>query len=287
MSNFYTSCLVALISLLVSTLNAQTLLPLMAGSPIEPGVDYFSANGRYVLQFQNDGNLVVYTAGNHGYVWGFNETDLPLNSVGGAYLSEQGRLTFTDENGSPLQRFPRFTAANAAQLEITDAGVLRIVDAGERVIWASNGIYVEDIDPLPALRADVEGCKRGITLLQKNLYRYPNLPDSAAADRRAWVEVLTVFREDHEASCAGVGKVLQDFPEEAFAASVRGDLSVAGFPTFEATFTGESGGAHPRRSTCCWLSGWSRTGHRLHRHRRQGLQPRSVPRLQRLDGSLP
>jgi hypothetical protein len=106
------------------------------GTQLHPGQQVYSADGRYHLDFQQDGNLVLYN--NYGNVMWASETngtpasELRMQPDGNLviYGPGQGVIWASNTQGHP-----------GAALRIQDDGNVVIYSRGQRVLWAteSNG----------------------------------------------------------------------------------------------------------------------------------------------------
>lgn len=97
----------------------------------------FSPNGGFYLIFQDDGNLVVYTA-DGGFVWGLNNIvpDL-LQQIASIVLQADGNLVAYAAGGEYVWSALHQPLPNGANLHLTDGGVLALVEPGGTVVWST------------------------------------------------------------------------------------------------------------------------------------------------------
>lgn len=135
---------------------AQTTskLPLVKGDTLIRGIKYLSASGNHYLLFQNDGLLVVKNM-RDSTIWSnrssLREPNLvaryeldPRSGYLSAYNSSNPRIWLWSLVEGKL--YEEYTS----QLHINNAGVLRLVGGGSRILWSSNGILTTSefiIDP--------------------------------------------------------------------------------------------------------------------------------------------
>jgi hypothetical protein len=95
--------------------------------------EVFSNNGLYHLEYQPDGNLVLYTADNFPYF----ASDTPGTSVGATVMQGDGNLVVYDGTGTPI--WASGTWGNpGAFLTLGDDGSLDILAAdGSTVLWTT------------------------------------------------------------------------------------------------------------------------------------------------------
>lgn len=95
--------------------------------------EVFSNNGLYHLEYQPDGNLVLYTADNFPYF----ASNTPGTSVGFTVMQDDGNLVVYDATDTPI--WASGTWGNpGAFLTLDDAGSLNIMSAdGSTVLWTT------------------------------------------------------------------------------------------------------------------------------------------------------
>jgi len=95
--------------------------------------EVFSNNGAYHLEYQPDGNLVLYTADNLPYF----ASNTPGTSVGVTVMQGDGNLVVYDGTGTPI--WASGTWGNpGAFLTLDDDGSLNIMSAdGGTVLWTT------------------------------------------------------------------------------------------------------------------------------------------------------
>lgn len=107
---------------------------LASGSRLNGDDEVRSQDGQFRLQYQLDGNLVLYRIGG-GPLW---SSRTPGTSVGNTSMQGDGNLVVYDRDNVP--RFHASTHGNAgAQLYIDGAGKLFIVAPDGRELWNSGG----------------------------------------------------------------------------------------------------------------------------------------------------
>lgn len=106
------------------------------GAQLFPGQQAYSADGRYHLEFQTDGNLVLYN--NFGTVmWASQTNGAPVAEL---RMQRDGNLVIYGVDGAPI--WASNTEGNpGAALRVQDDGNVVIYSRGQRVLWAteSNG----------------------------------------------------------------------------------------------------------------------------------------------------
>lgn len=114
-----------------NTVQNQSIL--VRGQSIWPGQNVRSANGRYQLAYQTDGNLVIYNA-SHQPLWA---TGTLGRGVGRAVMQDDGNLVIYNASGQPL--WASGTHGNPGSfLAVQDDGNVVIYRANNTPIWASN-----------------------------------------------------------------------------------------------------------------------------------------------------
>ena len=95
--------------------------------------EVFSNNGQFHLEYQTDGNLVLYTADNIPYF----ASNTPGTSPGCTVMQADGNLVVYDGNGVPL--WASGTWGNpGAYLTLEDDGSVNIFSAdGSTVLWTT------------------------------------------------------------------------------------------------------------------------------------------------------
>jgi hypothetical protein len=109
-----------------------------SGSGLAPG-EFMSShivsnNGLYHLEYQDDGNLVLYAPGNVPY-WASNT---PGTSVGYAVMQTDGNFVVYDANGTPTWASGTW-GNHGAYLVLADNGMLSVVSAdGSITLWTTD-----------------------------------------------------------------------------------------------------------------------------------------------------
>jgi hypothetical protein len=95
--------------------------------------EVLSNNGQFHLQYQPDGNLVLYTADNFPYF----ASNTPGTSAGCAVMQGDGNLVVYEGDGTPI--WASGTWGNpGAYLTLDDDGSLNIISAdGATVLWTT------------------------------------------------------------------------------------------------------------------------------------------------------
>ena len=112
----------------------NSIFPIAERFELEQGAKYFSESGLHYLVFQDDGNLVVYTAAGR-YVWGIQNSGKDYQRNKRAVMQEDGNLV-TYDGQEPIWATDTYGNAGAA-LTLTPAGELQIVRGG-RTLWSSS-----------------------------------------------------------------------------------------------------------------------------------------------------
>lgn len=111
-----------------------------SGNGLAPGefmfvnsAEVFSNNGQYHLEYQPDGNLVLYTAANVPYF----ASNTPGTSTGFTVMQGDGNLVVYDETDTPV--WASGTWGNpGAFLTLSDDGSLNIISAdGSTLLWTT------------------------------------------------------------------------------------------------------------------------------------------------------
>jgi hypothetical protein len=105
---------------------------LMPGDYLAPGERLYSANGRYHLENQRDGNVVAYEAG-YGPYWA-THTGEPFVDAGNFNMQEDGNLVLYRADGQPV--WATNTEEDGAMCQLQDDGNF-VVYANGQPLWAS------------------------------------------------------------------------------------------------------------------------------------------------------
>lgn len=116
-----------------ATNTVQNASILVQGQAINPGQNVNSANGRYQLSYQTDGNLVIYNAA-HQPVWA---TMTVGHGVGRAVMQDDGNLVVYNGSNQPLWASGTFGNPGSS-LVVQDDGNVVIYRANHTPAWASN-----------------------------------------------------------------------------------------------------------------------------------------------------
>ncbi|MEZ4688028.1 MAG: hypothetical protein R3B47_18790 [Bacteroidia bacterium] len=101
-----------------------------AGTELIKEKRYPSADNRFYLIFQEDGNLCVYTSADKNFKWGsFQESDIFASS---AHFQSDGELVLQD---TAKRTWSTNTVLPSASLGVTDHGVLVILDQHGEIAW--------------------------------------------------------------------------------------------------------------------------------------------------------
>jgi hypothetical protein len=104
------------------------------GEVLFPGQSISSANGRYTLVYQGDGNLVLYGPG--GALWASNTNGQP---VGVAIMQGDGNLVIYGPGGTVV--WASNTDGNpGARLVVQDDGNVVIYRTDGTAAWATNTV---------------------------------------------------------------------------------------------------------------------------------------------------
>lgn len=115
-----------------ATNTIQNASILVRGQAITPGQSVVSANGRYQLAYQTDGNLVIYNA-SHQPVWSSNTLG---HGVGYAAMQDDGNLVIYNGSNQPL--WASGTSGNPGSfLAVQDDGNVVIYRSNHTPSWAS------------------------------------------------------------------------------------------------------------------------------------------------------
>ena len=106
---------------------------LAKGESLLAGASRPSQDGRFVLTYQHDGNLVLYEVVSGQPLWA---TYTQGSSAGVTVMQSDGNLVVYD--GSSVARWASGTGATAERLYVQDDGNLVIRDASGTPLWASN-----------------------------------------------------------------------------------------------------------------------------------------------------
>jgi WD40 repeat protein len=109
---------------------------LLAGQGLLPGGSIKSADGRFTLIMQGDGNLVLYGPGNQA-LWATGTQG--HNNVWDVIMQGDGNLVIYDAHNHPLWA----TGTNGKQgvsLTVQNDGNVVLYDSGNHAVWASNTV---------------------------------------------------------------------------------------------------------------------------------------------------
>jgi len=102
------------------------------GTTMFPGQQAFSTDGRYHLDFQQDGNLVLYNNGG-ATLWATQTNGAPVQEL---KMQTDGNLVLYGPGGQTL--WASNTAGHpGAELRVQTDGNVVIYSRGQRVLWAS------------------------------------------------------------------------------------------------------------------------------------------------------
>lgn len=108
------------------------------GVSFERGARFHSPSGDYYLNFNQDGNIVVYRSADDGYVWGLNSVPLvEFTRAVKAEMRPDGRFVVTDAAGAELWSVPQENPQPGSKLTLDDTGALQVVAPGNAVAWTS------------------------------------------------------------------------------------------------------------------------------------------------------
>lgn len=117
---------------------AQGSLPLSGEHDLVRGLRYTSASGAHALVYQDDGNLVVYTAAGQP-TWALQEVGVDYRRTGRVALQADGNLAIYAADGAYLWSALTADPDPSAQLGISPRGALQLVSSGRGVLWSSDG----------------------------------------------------------------------------------------------------------------------------------------------------
>jgi len=118
----------------VYTLTALTGSSLNTGAKLQPGAYIRSADWRYTLVMQQDGNLVIYSSNAHNPIWGSGTQG---NSGAYSIMQGDGNLVIYTANGRAI--WGSGTQGNSgATLRLQSDGNLVIYKTGSIALWGSN-----------------------------------------------------------------------------------------------------------------------------------------------------
>jgi hypothetical protein len=110
------------------------VVTLAANTQLNGGQSLASADGRYTLAYQTDGNLVLYGI-NGAVLWASNTSG---TSVGRAVMQGDGNLVIYDAGN--VARWSSVTSGNAgANLQLDNTGLLRVVRTNGTAAWQVGG----------------------------------------------------------------------------------------------------------------------------------------------------
>jgi hypothetical protein len=109
---------------------------------LNPGESMVSASGRYVLIYQNDGNLALYDPSGTP-LWSSGTSG---SSAGVTVLQGDGNLVVYDAGGDPVW-WSGTSAAFGARLVVQDDGRAVIYSTGGNAIWATGEVRVRTTTP--------------------------------------------------------------------------------------------------------------------------------------------
>jgi hypothetical protein len=115
--------------------SAHNQLP--GGQRLTRGQELVSANGRYHLALQNDGNLVIYDGTPAQAIWATGTWNLPADRrPTHADMQTDGNLVLYNDANQPAWACGSFGSSNP-YLELQDDGNLVVYQNGRTPIWAS------------------------------------------------------------------------------------------------------------------------------------------------------
>ncbi|WP_223167149.1 hypothetical protein [Nonomuraea sp. SYSU D8015] len=100
---------------------------LRSGQKLAPGQNLDSANGRYRLRLQLDGNLVLLDNGKH--IW---HTGTGGNPGAAAHMQRDGNLVVRSADNEPLWH----TGTQGAGVHVQNDGNLTVRTSDGKVLWA-------------------------------------------------------------------------------------------------------------------------------------------------------
>ena len=106
---------------------------LRTGEAFYVGDTLVSKNGKYTMQIQPEGNLVVTTQGET--VW---ETRTSSNSVGRLLVRGDGNVVLYDKNANTLWYTDTYKTGNKNRLVLTNWGSLDVVTKENKRVWSSS-----------------------------------------------------------------------------------------------------------------------------------------------------
>jgi len=120
---------------------------LQSGAALLPGQSLTSANGRYRLLYQSDGNLVLYDDAEGTATW---SSDTIEGGAGQAVMQGDGNFVLYDAQGSPVW-FTETGGNPNARLVLQIDGNLVVYSAGGEAVWDlfSNSTPAPEPNPTP------------------------------------------------------------------------------------------------------------------------------------------
>ncbi len=121
----------------VAANDGGSVFPITGEHFFQQGEKYYSPGGNHYLIFQDDGNLVIYTAQDR-FVWGLNERTPRFSKTALVVKQEDGNLAAYDSDGGFIWSARDVVSPPGSALTLQDNGALEIIDPAGNVLYSSS-----------------------------------------------------------------------------------------------------------------------------------------------------
>ena len=147
-----------------------TMFPLLAGTDLVRGQRYYNESWTHYMIFQDDGNVVVYTADN-GYVWGLESVTSSYSQITSVSVTSDGNFVAYGSGGNVIWSALTSGGGARTRLGLTRRGVLQLRSQRDG-LWSNVGGTSEtiEVDGTVILTGDVQVTLQWSTPVDLDLY---------------------------------------------------------------------------------------------------------------------